>query len=78
MSLEIKIVDSKPLLRQYIYLCETIYKKVSRWVPPFYQDEWDFHDPKKNRALAHCDTIRASVEKWQAGRQNYGNYTPSL
>jgi GNAT superfamily N-acetyltransferase len=63
MSLEIKIVDSKLLLKQYIYLCETIYKKVSRWVPPFYQDEWDFHDPQKNRALSHCDTIRAIALK---------------
>jgi GNAT superfamily N-acetyltransferase len=32
-------------------------------VPPFYIDEWDFHNPKKNRALPHCETIRALAFK---------------
>lgn len=58
MSVELVIVNSKDLLRSYIYLCEKIYHKESRWVPPFYLDEWDFHNPTKNRALSHCDTIR--------------------
>ena len=58
MPIEIVTVDSKALLKEYIYLCERIYKNVSRWVPPFYLDEWDFHNPEKNRALPHCETIR--------------------
>lgn len=58
MALELKVVNTKALLRQYIFLCETIYKKVDRWVPPFYDDEWAFHDPQKNKTLQHCDVIR--------------------
>jgi len=58
MDLELKVVNTKSLLRQYIFLCENIYKTVDRWVPPFYDDEWAFHDPKKNKTLQHCDVIR--------------------
>lgn len=58
MSLELKLVNTKALLKQYIFLCENIYKTVDRWVPPFYDDEWDFHNPRKNKTLLHCDVIR--------------------
>jgi hypothetical protein len=63
MPLELKAVTTKALLKEYIYLNKTIYKNESRWVPPFYQDEWDFHDPKKNQALKQCDTMRMLVYK---------------
>lgn len=59
MGIEINIVDSKSLLRQYIYLPEKIYREDARWVPPLYADEWSFHDPKQNKALLYCDTVRA-------------------
>lgn len=58
MSIEIKRVDSKSSLKEYIFLPSRIYKGDPRWVPPLYIDEWDFHDPKKNKALEYCDTIR--------------------
>lgn len=58
MSIEIKIVDSKKLLKEYIFLPENIYAGDSRWVPPFYSEEWNFHDPKENKALSYCHTIR--------------------
>lgn len=58
MVLELKLVNTKALLRQYIFLCENIYKTVDRWVPPFYDDEWAFHNPKKNKTLQQCDVIR--------------------
>ena len=35
----------------------------SRWVPPMYLDEWAFHDPKENKALSACDTIRVLALK---------------
>lgn len=58
MSIEIKVVDSKKLLKEYIFLPEKIYKRDTRWVPPMYVDEWAFHNPKENKALAACETIR--------------------
>jgi len=58
MSMEIKVVDTKFLLKQYIFLPEKIYKGDARWVPPMYGDEWSFHNPKQNKALSYCDTIR--------------------
>lgn len=63
MPIQIVIANTRPLLKQYIYLCERIYKSEWRWVPPFYMDEWDFHNPAKNRALPHCETIRALALK---------------
>jgi len=59
MSIEIRIVDSKKLLKDYIFLPEKIYRQEPRWVPPLYMDEWAFHDPQQNKALDTCDTIRA-------------------
>jgi len=58
MSVELIRVDSKSSLREYIFLPSRIYKDDPRWVPPLYTDEWAFHDPKKNKALEYCDTIR--------------------
>lgn len=58
MSIELTVVDTKSLLRQYIFLPQEIYKGNARWVPPMYMDEWAFHDPKQNKALDYCDTIK--------------------
>lgn len=58
MHLEITVVNTKKLLREYIFLPEKIYKGDQRWVPPLYADEWSFHDPAQNKALTYCDTVR--------------------
>lgn len=58
MNLSLKTVDSKSLLKEFIFLPEKIYKSDSRWVPPMYGDEWNFHDPKQNKALAYSDVVR--------------------
>lgn len=63
MSLELKAVNSKALLKEYIYLCKNIYKNETRWVPPFYEDEWAFHNAEKNKTLTHCDTMRMLLYK---------------
>lgn len=58
MPLELKPVDSKSLLKEFIFLPEKIYKGSSRWVPPLYADEWSFHNPKENKALLYSDVIK--------------------
>ena len=63
MSLELKPVNSKALLKEYIYLCRNLYQNEARWVPPFYEDEWAFHDPEKNKILQHCETMRMLLYK---------------
>jgi GNAT superfamily N-acetyltransferase len=58
MKIELRLVDSKSLLKEFIYLPEKIYRGDSRWVPPMYVDEWNFHNPEQNKALAYSDVIR--------------------
>ncbi len=58
MPLDLKAVDNKARLKEYIHLGKNIYQNEPRWVPPFYEDEWAFHDPGKNKILEHCETIR--------------------
>lgn len=58
MNIVLKVVDSQTLLKEFIFLPEKIYKGDSRWVPPMYADEWNFHNPKQNKALAYSDVIR--------------------
>ncbi len=56
-DLLIKEVDSKKMLKQFIYLPAAIHKNHFNWVPPIYMDEWEFFDPKKNLSFQSCDTI---------------------
>lgn len=58
MSIEIKIVDSPELLKEFIYLPSALHKGYNNFVPPFYKDEWEFHDPDKNKHLALSDHIK--------------------
>lgn len=54
---EIKIVESKKDLREFIYLPEKIHEHHENWVPPIYSDEFKFYDHKYNRSLLSADTI---------------------
>ena len=45
-------------LRGFIYFPQSIYRNDSHWVPPLYSDEFDFHNPKRNSALAYSAVIR--------------------
>jgi GNAT superfamily N-acetyltransferase len=58
MKIHIRLVDGPGLLRKYIFLPKKLYSDDPRWVPPFYADEWDFHNPKRNKALQYCEVIR--------------------
>ncbi|MFN8336954.1 MAG: hypothetical protein U0U09_17615 [Cyclobacteriaceae bacterium] len=70
MNIVLKVADSKQLLKEFIFLPEKIYKGDSRWVPPMYVDEWNFHNPKQNKALEYSDIIRviAYVDAQPVGR----------
>lgn len=70
MTITLKQVDSKSLLHAFIYLPEKIYQGNTRWVPPMYADEWNFHNRKENKALAYSDVIRllAFVQDKPVGR----------
>lgn len=63
MALELKLVDSKSLLKEFIFLPEKIYRGSKRWVPPLYGDEWNFHDSRQNKALLYSDVIRVLLYK---------------
>ncbi len=58
MSIEIRIVQNKSDLREFIFLPSKLYSDRATWVPPLYMDEWKFYDPKENTSLAHCDSIQ--------------------
>jgi GNAT superfamily N-acetyltransferase len=58
MNLEIREVKGRRDLRIFIHLPARIHKDHTNWVPPVYMDEWTFHNPKKNPAFQHSDTIR--------------------
>ncbi len=57
-SIVLQEVTGKKSLRRYIHLPQRLYRSYSNWVPPIYADEWKFHDPKKNAALAYSDVVR--------------------
>ena len=50
-------VNSRKLLRDFIYLPSIIHANHANWVPPIYLDEWDYFNPEKNDSFSHCDTI---------------------
>jgi len=57
MTLQIKAVEDSRLLKRYIYLPSELHAAYSAFVPPFYKDEFDFHDPNKNKQLKNSKTI---------------------
>jgi hypothetical protein len=66
MEVVIKPVESKRNLKTFIHLPSKIHKSHKNWVPPIYMDEWEFFNPKKNRAFNHCDTVL--VLAWKNGK----------
>lgn len=57
MSIQIVKVENKTDLRKFIHLPAIIHKGHKNWVPPIYSDEWDFYNPRKNRAMSYSDTV---------------------
>jgi len=58
-NLQILEVSGKSDLKEFIYLPARLHKNHKNWVPPFYSDEWDYFNRKKNRAFQYCDTVIA-------------------
>jgi len=63
MSIEIKEVTTKKMMREFIQLPAKIHQNHSNWVPPIYMDEWTYFDSKKNPLFDHCTTILYVAEK---------------
>lgn len=58
-NLQIQEIVRKSDLKDFIYLPERLHRNHQNWVPPIYQDEWDYFNTKKNRAFGYCNTIIA-------------------
>ena len=63
MTIEIKEVSTRKLMREFIHIPSKIHQNHSNWVPPIYMDEWTYFDYKKNRAFDHCTTVLYVAEK---------------
>lgn len=53
----IREVRSKSELKKFIFLPSMLHKHHKNWVPPIYQDEWNYFNPLKNKAFGYCDTL---------------------
>ncbi len=63
MVVQIESVKTRKQLKKFIYLPEKLHKNHANWLPPIYMDEWKFYNPRKNHAMAHCDTTLALAYK---------------
>lgn len=59
MSIEIRTVKGRSELKKFIFLPAKIHAQHKTWVPPIYMDEWNYFNPKKNKASLYCDTTLA-------------------
>ena len=63
MKVVVEPVINRRGLKTFIHLPAKIHKNHTNWIPPIYMDEWEFFNPKKNRAFDHCDTVIALARK---------------
>jgi len=70
VSIDLKIVNTPESLKEFIYLPSKLHQSYGNFVPPFYKDEREFHDPVKNKHLALSDHIQvlAYINGKAAGR----------
>jgi len=59
MSIEIKEVNSRRMLRTFIHIPEMLHKNYHNWMPTIYADDWKFFDATKNHLFNSCDTVLA-------------------
>ncbi len=57
MRIEVREVSGRKDLKTFIFLPEKIHRGHANWVPPIYMDEWNYFNPKKNKAFSYCQTI---------------------
>lgn len=63
MAVRLTPVASRRDLKRFIYLPEQLHQDHPLWMPPLYMDEWDYFNPKKNRAYGYCDTTMMLAEQ---------------
>jgi len=70
MAVETREVKSRGELKTFIGLPARLHKGHRNWVPPIYMDEWNYFNPKKNKAFAYCPTVLllAYRDGWPVGR----------
>jgi hypothetical protein len=56
MSIEIKVIESKKDLKQFVKLPFEIFKDNEYWVPQLIRDEMETFNPKKNPAYEYAET----------------------
>ena len=66
MTVTLTPVAGRRDLRRFILLPEQLHRDHPLWMPPIYMDEWDYFNPKKNRAFGYCDTTIALA--WKGDR----------
>jgi len=58
-ELQIKTVENRKQLREFIMLPAQLHKGHLNWVPPIYRDEWNYFNKKQNLAYTYCNTTLA-------------------
>jgi hypothetical protein len=58
-DLEIKTAVTGKELGEFIRLPYILHKEHANWLPPIRKDEWNYFNPKHNRAFGYCDTTLA-------------------
>ena len=66
MTVSLTAVTGRRALEQFIFLPERLHRDHALWMPPIYMDEWDYFNPRKNRAFGYCDTTMMLA--WKGGR----------
>ncbi|KGL63289.1 hypothetical protein [Polaribacter sp. Hel1_85] len=61
--IQLKEVNTKRELKQFILLPFSIHKNHKEWLPPLISDEWKVFDKTKNYSFEHCDTILYLAKK---------------
>jgi GNAT superfamily N-acetyltransferase len=69
-KIEIIPVSDKRTLRKFIMLPRLLHRNHANWVPPIYQDEWQYFNRKKNPAFEYCEINQALAyyDGYPAGR----------
>ena len=64
MAVRLIPVSGKRELKRFIYLPERLHRDHPQWMPmALYMDDWEYFDPKKNRAFSYCDTTLMLAER---------------
>jgi hypothetical protein len=58
-NLTIQEINSRRDLKDFIYLPAQLHKAHKNWVPPIYEEEWNYFNRKKNPAFGYCNTVTA-------------------